>query len=65
MPSAIVCTLLSGRTCDTVLDGFRTASEVMVKEEAPDELMPVALMTAVSELLTVRLPEAPDCDGHG
>lgn len=45
--------LLSGRTCDTALDGFRTASEVLVKREAPAGLTPAALATAVSELLGV------------
>lgn len=40
-----------------ILDCFRTASKVILKEEATDWLMPTVLLMAVSEFLTVRSPE--------
>lgn len=40
-----------------MLDCFRIASEVILKEEATDWLMPTVLLTVVSEFLIVRSPE--------
>lgn len=39
------------------MDCFRIASKVMLKEEATDWLMPIVLLTVVSEFLIVRSPE--------
>ena len=40
-----------------ILDCFRIASKVVLKEEATDWLMPTVLLTVVSEFLIVRSPE--------
>lgn len=49
--------MLSVQTSNTILESFRTASEVMLNHEATDCLMPLALLTAVSEFLPGKGPE--------